>query len=116
MKLSRVKCIQVGRWLIDSCFFRKRLPTRDCNVLIMFTGNDGIPKYPTGGGMTRPGGKIYLCGRHDGNQARHFDGELAQLALFDSPLTNDEVILGFSLLDFPLFPWLFRISLSPFSI
>lgn len=48
----------------------------------------------TGGAPMRPGGKIYLCGRNDGNGDRHFHGELAHLALYDVGLSEDEVLKG----------------------
>lgn len=55
------------------------------------TGDDGAPRTATGGAPMRPGGKIYLCGRNDGNGDRHFHGEIAHLAFYDVALSEDEV-------------------------
>ena len=51
------------------------------------------PPLKPGGGrplnLTTP---LTLCGRFTGNPMRTFSGSLAQLTLFDSPLTNQEVV------------------------
>lgn len=36
-------------------------------------------------------GRIFLCGRVDGNPARHFDGSLSKLSIYDDALSAEEV-------------------------
>lgn len=36
-------------------------------------------------------GRIFLCGRVDGNPARHFDGSLSKLSIYDEALSAEEV-------------------------
>ncbi|CAD7694655.1 unnamed protein product, partial [Ostreobium quekettii] len=58
---------------------------------VTYTGADGVIRRATGGDPMRAGGNIYLCGRHDGNPERHYDGLIAHLALYDSGLSSEEV-------------------------
>ncbi|GMH45693.1 hypothetical protein BSKO_13656 [Bryopsis sp. KO-2023] len=57
----------------------------------IYPGDDDVPREASAGGPLRPGGKIYLCGRHDGHATRHFEGDVAQLGLYDRALSTEEV-------------------------
>lgn len=45
-----------------------------------------------GGDVIRPSGKMYLCGRNDLNNQRHFGGRLAHLTFFDEALTSSQIM------------------------
>eukprot|EP00216_Chloropicon_sp_CCMP2111_P006625 CAMPEP_0198234118 /NCGR_PEP_ID=MMETSP1446-20131203/211_1 /TAXON_ID=1461542 ORGANISM="Unidentified sp, Strain CCMP2111" /NCGR_SAMPLE_ID=MMETSP1446 /ASSEMBLY_ACC=CAM_ASM_001112 /LENGTH=1741 /DNA_ID=CAMNT_0043914847 /DNA_START=161 /DNA_END=5386 /DNA_ORIENTATION=- len=45
-----------------------------------------------GGEVISPSGNIFLCGRNDKNEDRHFGGKLAHLSLFDESLSPKQIM------------------------
>lgn len=56
-------------------------------------GSDGISRDVDGGKAMSLDGDIVLCGRSDGTAQRGYSGSLAELAIWDTVITSQQVAM-----------------------
>ena len=62
-----------------------------CTDHQIIAGSDGIRRTVDGGQPMNIDGSIVLCGRSDGDNARGYSGQLAELAIWDESLSEAAV-------------------------